>query len=364
MAVSKDIEKGTWTSQVWVEDWQGKKKHKKKRGFATKKEALEWEHSILLAAKADMSMKLADFVDLYFRDKETELKARTVRNKRYMIEQHVVPMLGDKPMDGITPADIIQWQNYIRSKGFKETYQRMLQNQLTALFTHATKIYNLKDNPCAKVKRIGKADADKKQLQFWTLDEFNKFIATFEEGSRYHVLFDLLFYSGCRIGETLALTPKDFDLTNRKVSITKTYFRHKGVDEITEPKTEESIRTVIIPEFLADEIKEYMESMYKLPENERLFPIVPEAVQHVLKRHADKAGIKRIRVHSLRHSHCAYLIHLGVQPMIIKERLGHKDIRITLNTYGHLYPSEQEKVADMLDRIAGANGNSNNTGKR
>lgn len=154
MAVSKDIEKGTWTSQVWVEDWQGKKKHKKKRGFATKKEALEWEHSILLAAKADMNMKLADFVDLYFRDKETELKARTVRNKRYMIEQHVVPMLGDKPMDGITPADIIQWQNYIRSKGFKETYQRMLQNQLTALFTHATKIYNLKDNPCAKVKRM------------------------------------------------------------------------------------------------------------------------------------------------------------------------------------------------------------------
>ena len=174
MAVSKDIEKGTWTSQVWVEDWQGKKKHKKKRGFATKKEALEWEHSILLAAKADMNMKLADFVDLYFRDKETELKARTVRNKRYMIEQHVAPMLGDKPMNGITPADIIQWQNYIRSKGFKETYQRMLQNQLTVLFTHATKIYNLKDNPCAKVKRIGKADADKKQLQFWTLDEFNK----------------------------------------------------------------------------------------------------------------------------------------------------------------------------------------------
>ncbi len=165
MAVSKDIEKGTWTSQVWVEDWQGKKKHKKKRGFATKKEALEWEHSILLAAKADMNMKLADFVDLYFRDKETELKARTVRNKRYMIEQHVVPMLGDKPMDGITPVDIIQWQNYIRSKGFKETYQRMLQNQLTALFTHATKIYNLKDNPCAKVKRIGKADADKKRAQ-------------------------------------------------------------------------------------------------------------------------------------------------------------------------------------------------------
>lgn len=81
MAVSKDIEKVTWTSQVWVEDWQGKKKHKKKRGFATKKEALEWEHSILLAAKADMNMKLADFVDLYFRDKRKRDRKAKERTK-------------------------------------------------------------------------------------------------------------------------------------------------------------------------------------------------------------------------------------------------------------------------------------------
>ena len=146
-------------------------------------------------------MKLADFVEVYFRDKDGELKQRTIRNKRYMIEHHIIPLLGNKAMDNITPADIIQWQNEIRSKGFKETYQRMLQNQMTALFTHATKIYNLKDNPCTKVKRMGRADADKKQLQFWTLDEFNCFIETFDLGNKYHVLFDLLFYSGCRIGD-------------------------------------------------------------------------------------------------------------------------------------------------------------------
>lgn len=70
----------------------------------------------------------------------------------------------------------------------------------------------------------------------------------------------------------------------------------------------------------------------------------------MIRSHADKAGVKKIRVHDVRHSHCAYLIHRGVQPMIIKERLGNKDIKITLNTYGHLYPSEQEKVAEMLDR--------------
>lgn len=350
MAVSKDSEKGTWTSQIWVEDWQGKKKHKKKRGFATKKEALEWEHSMQLASKTDMNMKLADFVDIYFRDKEGELKQRTVRNKKYMIDHHVIPTLGNRPLDNITPADIIQWQNSIRSLGFKETYNRMLQNQLTALFNHAARIYGLKNNPCSKVKRMGKSDADKKQLQFWTIDEFNQFVATFESGSKYHVLFDLLFYSGCRIGEALALTSCDIDFIKNTISITKTYFRHKGQDEITKPKTEESIRTVIIPKFLAEEIKAYVDAFYQLPADERIFPIVPEAVQHVIKSHADKAGVKKIRVHDVRHSHCAYLIHRGVQPMIIKERLGHKDIKITLNTYGHLYPSEQEKVAEMLDR--------------
>lgn len=150
-----------------------------------------------------------------------------------MIEHHIIPALGIKSMDNITPADIIRWQNSIRSLCFKETYNRMLQNQLTALFNHAARIYGLKDNPCSKVKRMGKADADKRQLQFWTIDEFNQFVATFESGSRYHVLFDLLFYSGCRIGDALALTSSDIDFVNNTISITKTYFRHKGQDEIT-----------------------------------------------------------------------------------------------------------------------------------
>lgn len=362
MPAYKDEKHNTWYCQFYYEDWQGNKKKKQKRGFRTKKEALEWESNYKLSANANMDMTMGAFIEIYFRDKAGELKDRSIKNKRYMMEAHILPYFENKPMNSITPSDIIQWQNEIRAKGFSQTYLRMIQNQLTALFIHASNIYNLANNPCKRVKKMGKSDADK--LDFWTKEEYDRFIDNIEVGTRYYVIFEVLFWTGCRVGEALALTPKDFDLTNRKVSITKTYFRHKGIDEITEPKTEESIRTVIIPEFLADEIKEYMELMYKLPENERLFPIVPEAVQHVLKRHADKAGIKRIRVHSLRHSHCAYLIHLGVQPMIIKERLGHKDIRITLNTYGHLYPSEQEKVADMLDRMAGSNGNTCDAGKR
>ncbi len=135
MAVSKDTEKGTWTSQIWVEDWQGKKKHKKKRGFASKKEALEWERNALLASKTDMNMKLADFVEVYFRDKDGELKQRTIRNKRYMIEHHIIPLLGNKAMDNITPADIIQWQNEIpQVKSFDKTIKFILCPKLQLLF--------------------------------------------------------------------------------------------------------------------------------------------------------------------------------------------------------------------------------------
>lgn len=127
--------------------------------------------------------------------------------------------------------------------------------------------------------------------------------------------------------------------------ITKTYYRTDKKDIITVPKTEQSVRTIDIPEFLKNEVKEYVEKLYELPDEERIFPIVAEAVQHALKKHAKLAGVKHIRVHSLRHSHVAYLINQGVQPLIIKERLGHRDIKITLNTYGHLYPSQQKQVA-------------------
>jgi integrase len=122
-------------------------------------------------------------------------------------------------------------------------------------------------------------------------------------------------------------------------------------DVITEPKTKNSVRTIAIPQFLADEIRAYYDRLYKHPADARLFPVIAEAVQHTMKYHIDKAGVKKIRVHDLRHSHCAYLIHQGVQPLIIKERLGHKDIKITLNTYGHLYPSEQKRIADMLNDL-------------
>ena len=190
-----------------------------------------------------------------------------------------------------------------------------------------------------------------KRLDFWTYEEYQKFIATFDKGSRSYLMFQILFWTGMREGEMLAITMEDIDLESRQIHITKTYYRMNRTDVITEPKTENSVRTIEIPVFLAEEIKAYWEHLYQYPRNERLFPVGAEAVQHTMKRHIDKAGVKKIDIHSLRHSHCAYLIKQGIQPLIIKEWLVHRDIKVTLNTYGHLYPSEQKKVASLLDNL-------------
>lgn len=335
-------------SLLYYEKRDESKKRKKKSGSKTRREALAWDNFFQLSVKADMNMTMGAFVEVYFRDKEGELKERSIKNKRYMIESHILPYFQDKKMNEITPAHIIQWQQAMRQKGYAQTYLRMMQNQITALFTHASKIYNLPDNPCKKVKKMGKPVADK--LDFWTKEEYDRFISTMEVGSRYYVIFEILFWTGCREGEMLALTKSDIDFPNNRMSITKTYYRIERRDVITAPKTEQSVRIIELPEFLTWEIKEYVDGLPNLTEHTRIFPVVAETVQHKLKRQAEKAGVKRIRVHDIRHSSAAYLINQGVQPLIIKERLGHKDIRITLNTYGHLYPNQQRQVADMLNQ--------------
>lgn len=264
-----------------------------------------------------------------------------------MMNKHILPYFGTKKLNEITPVDIIQWQKIIQEENLSKTYERMIQNQINALFNHAQRIYNLKENPCKKVKRMGKSDADK--LDFWTKEEYDTFIAGVDKRNEDYLMFEILFWTGIREGELLALTLSDFDMSNNLLHINKTYHRINGKDVISTPKTDNSVRTIIIPNFLKEEVQEYIGQHYGLPENERLFPIVARTLQKRLKKYEEKTGVKPIRVHDLRHSHVAYLINQGVEPLIIKERLGHKNIQITLNTYGHLYPSRQKEIAEMLD---------------
>ena len=341
----KDTKK--WTAQWFETNAKGEKKKRRKRGFSTKKEALEYERQKKLNSSRSMDMKLSEFMEVYFEDKQNELKERTMKNKRYMMEQHIIPYFGNKMMSEISASQIIQWQNEMQTKGFSESYLRMIQNQLTSLFTHASRIYDLHTNPCKKVKRMGNSDS--RSLDFWTTEEYQQFIQTIESGTRYYLIFEILFWTGCRIGELLALSLSDFDMSGNFLHINKTYNRIRKRDVIDTPKTENSVRTIDIPNFLKEEVQEYAKKYYGFSEDQRLFPIVARTLQKRLKKYEALTGVKPIRVHDIRHSHVAYLIYQGVEPLIIKERLGHKDIQMTLNTYGHLYPSQQKKVAEMLD---------------
>lgn len=351
MPVYKDEKRNTWYCKCNYRDWLGESKSKMKRGFATKKEALEWEREFLQRQSASMDMKLSSFVDVYFEDKSPRLKERSIMTKRTLIETKILPYFGDKQMNEITAVDIIKWQNALLNQEYKPTYLRMIQNQLTALFNHAERFYDLKDNPCKKVDKMGRANA--KELNFWTKDEFEVFIQCFmEEEEMYRIIFLMLFWLGCRVGELLALTESDIDLEGGTVSISKTYFRRNKTDYITAPKTESSNRKITIPQFLQKEIKQFLDRQYELMPEERIFPITDRAIQKKMKQKTEQAKLKPIRVHDLRHSHIALLIEKGMQPLVIAQRVGHDSVNTTMNIYGHLYPNKQKQVADLLNAEA------------
>ena len=351
MPVYKDEKRNTWFCKCNYKDWLGESKSKMKRGFATKKDAQQWERDFLQKQSASMDMKFASFVEVYFEDKAPRLKERSIMTKRTLFETKIIPYFGEKQMNEITAVDIIKWQNALLNQEYKPTYLRMIQNQLTALFNHAERFYDLKDNPCKKVDKMGRANA--KELNFWTKDEFEVFIQCFtEEEEMYRIIFLMLFWLGCRVGELLALTESDIDLEGGTVSISKTYFRRNKTDYITAPKTESSNRKITIPQFLQDEIKQFLDRQYELMPEERIFPITDRAIQKKMKQKTEQAKLKPIRVHDLRHSHIALLIEKGMQPLVIAQRVGHDSVNTTMNIYGHLYPNKQKQVADLLNAEA------------
>lgn len=108
-------------------------------------------------------------------------------------------------------------------------------------------------------------------------------------------------------------------------------------------------RKITIPPFLAEELKEYCSHLYGIMPNERMFRFTKSYMEHEIVRGIKETGVKRIRIHDLRHSHASLLVELGFQPLAIAERLGHEKIETTLNTYSHLYPNKQAELANRLE---------------
>ena len=169
----------------------------------------------------------------------------------------------------IQTSDIRAWQNELIKKGYAPTYLKSINNQLAALFNYAVRYYDLRDNPCRKAGSIGKSKAD--EMDFWTKQEFKEFLPSMENKPEARMAFLILYWTGMRIGELLALTYEDIDLEKRCIRINKSYQRINGKDMITPPKTPKSNRKITIPLFLAEELKEYCSMLYGITDKERMF---------------------------------------------------------------------------------------------
>lgn len=347
MKAQKDIKTGKWFIQYRYTDWQGQRKKSTKRGFKTKHEAEEWLRNFLMTNQGDFNMLFSDFLKLYYADMENRLRENTLRSKRYIIDLKIVPYFGNLQMSKIKPADIRKWQDTLIQQGYAATYLKTINNQLNAIFNYAVKYYDLKSNPCFKAGSMGKSNAG--EMKFWTKQEFMKFIDCVMDKRQSYVAFMTLYWTGMRIGELLALTPGDINFDKRTISISKSYQRINGKDVITPPKTPKSKRVISIPEFLAADLKDFIGSIYDIEDDNRLFPVTKYFLEHEMLRGIKASGVKRIRLHDLRHSHASLLIEMGFTPLAIADRLGHERIETTLNTYSHLYPNKREQMAIKLD---------------
>lgn len=357
MAVFKDkwgVYKGNaWQVVFYYTDWRGERIRHQKRGFATKHEAVQYEHNFLAKQTKDIKMGFNEFIDIYMDEMKPQLKKTTFANKEQIINKHIRPYFSNLSLSEISPTHILQWQNELlmkrddEGKGYTDTYLRTINNQLNAIFNHAVKYYDLPKNPCYAFKKMGKTNAQ--EMLFWTKEEYLKFIETMKDKPISYYCFQLLFWTGIRCGELLALTREDFDLEKKTLRINKNYQVVNGEEMITTPKTEKSNRTISLPQFICDEMEDYFESIYKLDPKSRLFQVSKYYLHNEMDRGSAAAGVKRIRIHDLRHSSCALLIQLGYSPIQIAERLGHESGTIT-ERYSHLYPSVQTQMAARLDR--------------
>ena len=354
MAVYKDEKTNTWMVYYRVTDWKGDRKQSTKRGFQTKRDALAWEREFLNKTQADLSMTFASFVDTYTVDMKNRIKENTWHTKEHIIRTKILPYFGKRKISDIQPRDIIAWQNEMikgrdkNGKKYSPVYLKTLHNQLSAIFNHAVKFYGLKENPAAKVGNMGKAR--NREMLFWTQEEYQKFAFAIMDKPVSYYAFEMLYWCGIREGELLALTAGDFDFERGTVTINKSYQRIDGRDVITEPKTPKSNRVIKMPVFLIEEIKEYLAKLYGLQKNDRVFNITKNYLHREMTRGADAAGVKRIRIHDLRHSHISLLIEMGYSAVAIADRVGHESINITYN-YAHLFPSTQTDMADKLNNF-------------
>ena len=350
----------------YVSPKDGKRHRTCKRGFTQKNKATKWIQDELakevrkLEQKKTLTefMTMEELVEEYLVDAELDdgIQDTTMRTKMSNLNNHILPYFKDKVVYELTSRDIKDWQRKMKQakqpngKLYSKTYLRTVENQLSAIFNYAVEYYDLPKNPIAK--RIGSKEAP--EVTIWTVDMYRKFQKFIENKPTFYYAFEVFFWCGVRLGELLAITPRDIDFDKKILKINKSMRLLDGELEVGPPKTLSSKREIYLPDILVDELREYLDSMKFYTNNTRIFDLSKSSLHSVINKYSVVAGVPRITIHALRHSHASLLETLGVPRTSIKRRLGHKlkeDNDVT-TTYARPYECSNEMVARLINEVA------------
>ena len=363
--IIKKAENGTYffRANLGYNPITGKQVQKYRSGFKTKKEARKEYSKLILTSTEELSVKkgsisFQQFIEeTYLPWYKTQVKESTYLNRRSTIQKHFAYFY-KMATDEMEPIHVQSWQLKL-AKEFSPNYIRIVQGMLSIAFDRAIVLGIAKKNPS---RMIGNIRSKKTKVDFWTLEEFQKVISLLYKGDYYeHYLFIsfwVLFMTGMRIGEAATLQWSDINFETGLLSITKTLY-YKAMDDykFVEPKTQASIRTIYLDTDTLNELKAWQTVQQKILKDCDLvlsyngIPTSKHTLPRALEKLAGLAGVHRIKIHALRHSHASLLISMGENPLLIKERLGHEKIQTTLGTYGHLYPNTNLEVAKKLTGI-------------
>lgn len=339
----------------------GKPRQFKKRGFKTKQEAhkamLDLEQSLTLGTYVQPNKILYKeyLLERFLEDKMTKVKKQTLNTYRWIVEKHIIPAIGDVELTKLSPM-IIQglYNKLTKEKALSDENIQKVHTLINDSLKKAERWGLIARNPAALVDR---PKAVKKEITVWNVEEVRQFLKYAKKSGRYYIAFLLALTTGMRQGEILGLRWKDVDFENRCVRITQT-LSSDGKELLPYTKTKSGSRTIDLPEETAISLKRHWlfisgereeNSSYKNLDlvvcTEFGTPTHKSNIRRVFKSIIKKADIPKIRFHDMRHTHATLLLLQGVNPKIVSERLGHADVRITLDTYSHLLPSMQKDTA-------------------
>lgn len=341
MPAYKDKKRGTWFAKYQVTDpLTGARKAVIKRGFPTKREALDYEAKHRADAKSGSRATFDEIFEEYLQDMDTS--ETSMKMKRSWIRRHFP--LHDRPIDKITRPALIEWRNTLKDSGLATRTMNRGLGYVKAVCGHAQRIYGIPDNSVI-LKNFKLTKEDKEEMPVWTPEEFDRFIACVDL-AYYRAYFTYLYWSGCRRSEGLALCKGD--ITGNRVHIWRAIKHFKN--GFLPLKTDSSERTITLDQKTLEILQPFIEAADPFVfGGKRSLPI--SSVQREFTKAIKKSGVQPIRIHDLRHSHATVLITNHVNIVAVSKRLGHSSINMTLKVYAHLLKEAEDELVAVLDTI-------------